>query len=130
MQARGGGEIAHAILDRAALGVGGAVIEAADAGERDRRRAHGAGFERHIEVAVDEPFRAHRLGGAADCDDFRMGGRIAIGKRAIAGLGEQVAVAHDHAADRHLAGLCRRARLCQRKIHEAPRSGFGHRRFT
>src|SRR5262245_17982319 len=29
-----GGEVAHAALDRAALGVGGAVIEPADAGER------------------------------------------------------------------------------------------------
>jgi hypothetical protein len=31
MQARGGGEIAHAVFDRAALGVGGAVVDAADA---------------------------------------------------------------------------------------------------
>src|SRR5262245_13978728 len=50
VQAGRGGEIAHAVLDRAALGIGGAVIDPSDAGERDRRRAHRAGLERHVEV--------------------------------------------------------------------------------
>src|SRR5262245_47091035 len=66
VQAAGRGEVAHAALDRAALGIGGAVIEPPDAGERDRRRAHGAGLECDVEVAVDEPLAAERLGRAPD----------------------------------------------------------------
>src|SRR4029453_10659391 len=54
VQAGGGGEIAHAVLDRAALGIGGPVIEAPDAGDTQRPRAPGAGLERHVEIAVDE----------------------------------------------------------------------------
>ena len=51
-------EEAHAVVDRAALGVGRAVIEPADARERDRRRAHRAGLERDMQVAVGEPLGA------------------------------------------------------------------------
>src|SRR5262249_6893986 len=46
------GEEAHPVLDRATLGISGAVVEPADAGERDCGRAHGAGLERDVEVAV------------------------------------------------------------------------------
>src|SRR5262249_56338676 len=58
VQAGGGGEVAHAVLDRAAFRICGAVIEAADARERDRRRAHRAGLERDVEIAVNEPLAA------------------------------------------------------------------------
>jgi len=50
-----------------------------------------------------------------------MRGRIAIGKRAIAGLRDQIAVAHDHAADRHLARIRGRVRLVEGEIHEGVR---------
>ena len=56
----GRGKKLHAVVDRAALGIGGAVIEPADAGEGDRARAHGARLERDIEVAIVEPFGAER----------------------------------------------------------------------
>src|SRR5262249_23820049 len=121
VQAGRRGEIAHAVLDRAALGIGGAVIDPSDAGERDRRRAHGAGLERHVEIAVGQPLAAQRLRRAADRHHLGMRGRIAIGKRAIAGLRDQIAVAHDHAADRHLAGVGGRVRLVEREIHESMR---------
>ena len=38
----------------------GAEVEPADAGERDGRRAHGAGLERHVEVAPGEPLARQR----------------------------------------------------------------------
>src|SRR5256885_16549370 len=60
MQAGGGGEITHAVLDRAALGIGGAVIKTPDAGERNRPRAHRSGFGRHEEGPADEPLRPPR----------------------------------------------------------------------
>ena len=50
----------HAIVHRAALGIGGAVIKPADAGEGDRAGAHRAGLERDIEVAIVEPLGAER----------------------------------------------------------------------
>ena len=46
------------MLDRTAFGIGSAEIEAADAGEGDRRGAHGAGLERDIEVAIDQALAA------------------------------------------------------------------------
>ena len=54
-----------------------------------------------------------------------MRGRIALGKGAIAGLRDHLAIAHEDAADRHLAGLRRDARLFEREVHEALR-GSGH----
>ena len=54
------GEEARAVLDRAALGIAGAEIEPAQARERDRGGAHGAGLERDIEIAILEPRRAAR----------------------------------------------------------------------
>ena len=50
-----------------------------------------------------------------------MRGRIAIGKRAIAGLRDQIAIAHDDAADRHLAGIRGRVCLVEGEIHEGMR---------
>src|ERR1700739_4344624 len=56
MMAGRGGKKAHAGIDRAALGIGGAVIEPANPRERDRPGAHRARLERDIEVAIDQPF--------------------------------------------------------------------------
>jgi hypothetical protein len=50
-----------------------------------------------------------------------MRGRIAVGQGAVAGLRDQVAVAYDDAADRHLAGRRRGMRLVEREIHEGVR---------
>src|SRR5581483_11620021 len=64
----------HAALDRAALGVGRSVIEPADARERDRASAHGAGLERDIEVAIGEPLAAELLCRLADRQHLGMRG--------------------------------------------------------
>ena len=73
-------EEAHAVVDGAALGIGRAVVEPADAGERDRRRAHGAGLERDMQVAVGQALRAERSRGGADRDQLGVGGRVAVGR--------------------------------------------------
>ena len=83
--------------------------------------AHGAGLERDVEVAVDEPLAAERLGRAPDRHHLGMRGRIAVGQSATAGLRDDIAVAHDDAADRHLAGRRRGMRLVEREIHEGVR---------
>src|SRR5690606_3354429 len=95
MVAGGLAEETHARFHRAALRVGGAVIEPADAREGNRRRAHGAGLERDIEVAAFEPLRAERAGGLAQRQELRMRGRIAVGERPVAGAGEDRTVPHD-----------------------------------
>src|SRR3984957_7902377 len=73
-----GGEEAHAVIDRAALRVTRAEMEPADAGERDRGGAHGAGLERNVKIAVDEALGAERGRGRADRHHLGMGGRIAV----------------------------------------------------
>jgi len=72
-------EETHAGLDRATLGIGGAVIQPPDPRERDRSRAHRARLQRHIEIAIDQPLGADGLGGLPDRQYFSMRGRIAVG---------------------------------------------------
>ena len=75
----------HAGLDRAALGVGRAVIEPPDPRQRDRARAHRARLQRDIEVAIDQPLAADdcaRLRGWRGSRHARSGrGRSACGFR-------------------------------------------------
>ena len=54
-----------------------AEIDPADAREGDRGGAHGAGFERHVEVAAGQALVAQRLAGPADGEHFGMRGGIA-----------------------------------------------------
>jgi len=46
---------------------------------------------------------------------------VAIRERTVAGLRDQIAVAHDHAADRDLAGGRRGVRFVERQVHESVR---------
>src|SRR2546423_14940801 len=72
---------AHAGIDRAALGIGRAVIEPPDPCERDRAGAHRAGLQREVEVAIDQSPGADGLGGLPERQYFGIGGRIAVGQR-------------------------------------------------
>src|SRR5262249_23639756 len=114
-------EEAHPVLDPTALGVGRAIIEPADAGERHRHRAHRARLERHIEIAVGESLGHERGRRLPDRQHLAMGGRTAIGERPVVRPRDHHAVAHDRAADRHLARRRGDARLFQRDIHERGR---------
>src|SRR5918997_681355 len=67
-------EEAHAVLHRSALGVVGGEIDPPDAREGDRGRAHGAGLQGHVEIAVAEPLVVQNFAGAADGQHLRMGG--------------------------------------------------------
>src|SRR6185437_3202949 len=99
-------------------GIGGAIIEAANARERDRAGAHRTGLERDIEVAIDEPLRAKRRTRRPDGDHLGMRGRIVVGERAVAGARDNRAIMDDDAADRDFAAAAGRARFFQRQIHE------------
>ena len=52
------------------------VIKPPDAGERDRRRAHGAGLQSDVEIAPLQPLGAERRARGADRQYLRMRGRI------------------------------------------------------
>ena len=79
------------MLDRAALRVRRGEIHAAQACEGDGAGAHGAGLERHVEVAADEAFAAELPCGFADDQHLRMRCRVAVGERAVAGAGQDLA---------------------------------------
>lgn len=109
---------ADAALDGAAFRVGSTEIEPPDPCERNGGGAHGAWFQRHVEVATGEPFGGECRGGVADCDHFRMSGRVEVGDGAVAGRRDDLAVPDDHRTDRHFAALARRPCLGQREFHE------------
>ena len=71
-----------------------------------------------MQIAIGQPLGAERGRGLPDRQQFGMRGRIAVAQRAVARLRHHLAVAHDHAADRHLAGRRRGAGLVQRHVHE------------
>ena len=81
-------EEARAVFDRAHLLIRRAEIEPADAGEGNGGGAHGARLERDIEIAIGEPLAAELASGLADGQQFGMGGRVAVGERAVAGCGD------------------------------------------
>ena len=104
MMTGGLGEDARAVLDAAALGIGRAVIEAADAGEGNGLRAHGAGLQRDIKIAARQPFRPERVGGLADHQHFGMGRGVGRLARAVARHRDHPpsCALDQHGAHRHL----------------------------
>ena len=124
MQAGRAGKIPDPVFDRSTLAIGRPEIEAPDARERDCCRAHGAGLERHVEIAIEQPFVAEGSRGMPDRQHLGMRGRVVVRDGAVRRLRDQVSRAHDHAAHRNLAGLRCRLRLRERERHE----GKGHSR--
>jgi hypothetical protein len=118
MVACGGGIETNAGIDRSAFRIGRAVVEPPDAGEGDGGCAHGAGLQGHVEVALGQPLAADPFRGGANGENFSMCGRVAVGERPVPGCGDDFAVAHDDAADRHLASPTGRLGRFQGQIHE------------
>src|SRR5215469_9256377 len=108
----------HAIFDGPALGVGSAIIEAANPCERQRGRAHGAGLERDVDVADVETLGAEPMGGVTDGDHLGVRRGVAFGQRAIAGARNHFLAAHQHTADRDLAASTGLTRLFEGHIHK------------
>ncbi len=117
MMAGGLGVEAGAMLDRAALLVRGAVIEPADAREGDRRRAHRAGLQRHVEVEAGQAFGSDGLAGPPDRQHLRMRGRIEERAGLVAGAGHDPVLEHHHSADRRLSAFRGKMGLDQRFTH-------------
>lgn len=84
----------------------------------DGAGTHRAGLQRHVEIAVREPLRAERSRGGAHGQHLGMGGRIAVAQRPVPGARDHGALAHNDAADRHLASGLGGAGFGKRVIHE------------
>ncbi len=69
----------------ACFGVRGGVDEAADAGGVEGAGAHGAGLQGGVEGAAGEAPRLELLGGAAEGEEFGVGGRISGGFALVMG---------------------------------------------
>jgi hypothetical protein len=108
------------VLQRAAhpgLRVARAEDQVGDPGEHDRAGAHRARLQRHVERAPEQAPVAGRLRGATDGDHLRVCRRVLQGVREVVPGRDQLAVAHDHRADRNLSDRLRAARLLDREAH-------------
>ncbi len=116
-------EETHTVFDRTALGIVSAEIEPAQAGMGDGTGAHGAGLERHIEIAAIEPARAAHGKRGANGQQLGMGGGIGQRLHAVA-LGREDAVAlDDDGAHRGFAGSGSLLGEAQGDLHGR---GLGH----
>src|SRR5271165_5508262 len=110
-------EEARTIVDGAALGVRGGVIEPAQTSERDRAGAHRARLKRHVKIAADQPFGANFRRGLADDEHFGVRSRIVEFARAVPGARDQGPVANESSADRRFAAQLGRTRLSESEAH-------------
>ncbi len=76
------------MLDRPHLLITRAKIQPADPGKGNGPRAHGAGLERHIEVAAGQALRPQQLCCLTDCQHLGMRRRVLPLQRPIAGAGD------------------------------------------
>jgi hypothetical protein len=92
-------------MDGAGLRVVGAVHQAADARMNRRSRAHGARLNGGKQFAVAESVIPERSSRLAQSHDFRVSGRIAVGKVAIRSSPDNATFAHHDRSYRHFTGL-------------------------
>src|SRR5690606_34476740 len=92
---------AWTMIDAAALGIGRAVIKPPYAGEGNCSGAHGAWFERDMEIAFGQALGLEQFAGLPDNEYFGMRGDIIVLAGAVACAGDNIAPMHDHGTDRH-----------------------------
>ena len=118
------GKDPRAMRDAARFRIPGAIIELRNAGQRERRGAHRAGLERHIEaVAGGQAFAAQPRTGRAQREDLGMRRGIVELAGAIARPRHHLTLRiGDHRAHRHLAAGGGGARLLERDRHVAAKT--------
>lgn len=108
-----------AMFDAAALGIRGAIVKTAQAGEGNGGCTHGTGLQRDVDGAIGQPgFAPHRTR-LPNSLHLRMGRGIRHFFGAVAGLGQDITRAiDDNCADGHLVtgGCC--PGFFQGQIHE------------
>lgn len=110
---------ARPLQHAAGFGIRRAEIEPCNAGRRNSRGTHGAGFQRDIEIMPGEAFRPQSGTGRTDGQDLGMGGRIIHLPRPVAGARNHLSGwRHDHRADGHFAAQSGGTGLFQRLAHK------------
>jgi hypothetical protein len=104
--------------DGAAFGIVGAVDEARDTGLDDGAGAHAAGLDGDVERGVDETVVAEKTRGFAQCDNFGVGGGVAIADGAVARTRQDLAFMDEHSADGDFAGCGGGTGFGERFLHE------------
>jgi hypothetical protein len=111
----------HHRMDCACFGVVRAVDQSFQPGVHQGAGAHGARFNCSKEFAVSEAVVAQGGAGFSQGDDFRVGGRVAVGEVAIPASTDDLAVMYHDSAHGNLAGF--QGALCGAK-------GFLHPEFV
>jgi hypothetical protein len=112
----------------AVLGVGGPEDDPADPGVQDRPRAHGAGFERHIERCPRQAVISRGGRRQAQDEDLRVGRRIAKGDGTVVRPREALFPPDEHRPDRHLSRCAGQHRLLKGDAHPLLIDVYGNHR--
>ena len=95
------------------------VHQAGDASLNHGSRAHGAGFNRHIQFSAREAIVPEPLRCFAQRNHFGVRGGIAIGDSAVSGAGDDLIINYHHRADWDFSAFGRGAGFLQRGAHES-----------
>jgi hypothetical protein len=102
----------------AAFWVVGAVDQARNTRLDDGARAHATGLNGDVEGGIGEAVVGESACSFPQNDNFGMSRRVVVTERAVARASDNVAVVHDHGADRDFSGSRCGARLGQGIPHE------------
>ena len=102
----------------ARLGVERADDQASQPGVNHGSGAHGARFERDVEMAIGEPVVAERAGRLAQGDDLGVSRGIDVSQYTILPRGNDLILEDDDSANRHLSRIRGECRLfkCTAKV--------------
>ncbi len=93
-------------------------IDTSDAGKRDRTCTHGAGLQRHMEIAAGQALAAELVCCLADHQQFGVRRGVFEFECPVAGNGQYFTIiSHQGSSNRYLAPLSGGIGFCQRKAH-------------
>ena len=111
-------EKTHPIFNRAPFGITGTEIKSSYPSEGDRPRTHDARLQRHVEIAISQPFRSESRRRRADGDQLGMPGRIFVAHSAVTSARHDRPVTNNDTAHRHLAARRRATGFLEGQLHE------------
>jgi hypothetical protein len=106
------------VFHSSTLLVTGSVVETPYSRKGYGAGAHGAWFERDIEIASRQTLGMQQGTRGADDEHFRVGRRIVKLKRPVAVACQNFSVLDEYGAHRNLASFRRRDRFLQGDVHE------------
>lgn len=119
-------EHARAVLYRSTLFVDGPVIQAGDPRMGDCPGAHGTWLQRHVEVAIRQSVPSQHSRSPPQCDNFRMGGRIAVATGEVVRFGDDSVAARYHCPDRDFTVIFRTSRHEKGALHGIGNGPLAH----